>query len=83
MLSKIKKYYFTGIFGLFYILFTAQMLGMLFFTFTTSLPERGEIMNGEIAMLAAQWLALMAARYLSKKSSNSSNGYNNNGRFRR
>ena len=65
MFGKIKKVFFTGIFGVLYISFVAQLVYVLGW------------MNGienklmGLAMLSLEWLVLIAARYLSKRSSNS------------
>lgn len=72
MFGKIKKVFFTGIFGLLYISFVAQLVYIL-----------GWVMGIEnkllyLAMLSIEWLVLIAARYLSKRSSNNAqyNGFN-------
>ena len=65
MFGKIKKVFFTGVFGVLYISFVAQLVYVLGW------------MNGienklmGLAMLSLEWLVLIAARYLSKRSSNS------------
>lgn len=65
MFGKIKKVFFTGVFGVLYISFVAQLVYVLGW------------MNGienkliGLAMLSLEWLILIAARYLSKRSSNS------------
>ena len=64
MFGKIKKVFFTGIFGVLYISFVAQLVYVLGW------------MNGientlmGLAALSLEWLVLIAARYLSKRSSN-------------
>ena len=71
MFGKIKKVFFTGIFGVLYISFVAQLVYVLGW------------MNGientlmGLAALSLEWLVLIAARYLSKRSSNSAqhNGF--------
>lgn len=73
MFGKIKKVFFTGVFGVLYISFVAQLVYVLGW------------MNGienklmGLAMLSLEWLVLIAARYLSKRSSNSAqyNNFNN------
>ena len=72
MFGKIKKVFFTGIFGLLYLSFVALLVYIL-----------GWVMGIEnklfyLAMLSIEWLVLIAARYLSKRSSNNAqyNGFN-------
>lgn len=73
MFGKIKKVFFTGVFGVLYISFVAQLVYVLGW------------MNGienklfGLAALSLEWLILIAARYLSKRSSNSAqyNNFNN------
>lgn len=72
MFGKIKKVFFTGIFGLLYISFVTQLVYIL-----------GWVAGIEnkllyLAMLSIEWLVLIAARYLSKRSSNNAqyNGFN-------
>ena len=72
MFGKIKKVFFTGVFGVLYISFVAQLVYVLGWV---SGAENKLIGMG---MLTLEWLVLIAARYLSKRSSNSaqhSNGY--------
>ncbi|MCL2017504.1 MAG: hypothetical protein FWG80_01880 [Alphaproteobacteria bacterium] len=64
MLSKIKKIFFVGMFGALYISFVAQFIYVLTMLFSGSI-DTGFMALG---MLSIQWLALIAARYLSKKS---------------
>ena len=65
MFGKVKKIFFTGIFGFLYLSFIAQLVYVLGW------------MNGienklmGLAVLSLEWLVLIAARYLSKRSSNS------------
>ena len=72
MFGKVKKIFFTGIFGFLYISFIAQIVYILGRVpgFDTKLTYMG--------LIAFEWLALIAARYLSKRSSSSAqyNGYN-------
>ena len=77
MFGKIKKVFFTGIFGVLYISFVAQLVYVL------------GMMNGienklmGLAVLSLEWLILIAARYLSKRSSNSAQHGNFGGHNRR
>lgn len=71
MLGKIKKIFFSGVFGALYISFIAQAVYVLGWT---------TVAEGKfafLALLALEWLVLIAARYLSRRSSNGSshNGY--------
>lgn len=75
MFGKIKKVFFTGVFGILYVGFIAQLVYVLA---TMNLEQ---IMAG-LAALSLEWLILIAARYLSKRSSGAAQ-YNNNGAFRR
>lgn len=72
MFGKVKKIFFTGVFGFLYLSFIAQIVYILGW-------ESG-IENKLIGLgvLSLEWLILIAARYLSKRSSNSAqhtNGY--------
>lgn len=76
MFGKIKKVFFTGIFGLLYLSFVAQLVYIL-----------GWVMGVEnkllyLAMLSIEWFVLIAARYLSKRSSNNAQYSGFNGRRR-
>lgn len=64
MFGKIKKVFFTGVFGVLYISFVAQLVYVLGWV--------AGIQNKMIAMaiLTLEWMILIAARYLSKRSSN-------------
>lgn len=75
MFGKVKKVFFTSMFGILYIGFIAQMV----FIFATMDVEK--IMAG-LAGLSLEWLVLIAARYLSKRSSSNAQQHNNGG-FRR
>ena len=75
MFGKVKKVFFTGMFGILYIGFIAQMV----FIFATMDVEK--IMAG-LAGLSLEWFVLIAARYLSKRSSSNAQQHNNGG-FRR
>ena len=71
MFGKVKKIFFTGVFGVLYISFVAQMVYVL--GWVSGLENKMAAMS----MLALEWLVLIAARYLSKRSSNSAqhNGF--------
>ena len=74
MLSKIKKIFFTGMFGVLYISFIAQLIYVIGWSY-----DFGQAAMG-LGLLSVEWLALIAARYLSKKSASGGNcegGYNN------
>ena len=75
MFGKIKKIFFTGVFGVLYIGFIAQLVYVLGWSSTFQ-----EVTLG-LAGLSFEWLVLIAARYLSKRSSN--NAQQHNGGFRR
>jgi hypothetical protein len=72
MFGKIKKVFFTGMFGILYVSFVAQMIYVL------GWAKGWESKFITLGLLALEWLVLIAARYLSKKSSNSAqhSGYN-------
>ncbi len=74
MFGKVKKVFFTGVFGILYISFIAQLVYVLGWV--------AGIENKMMALgaLTLEWLILIAARYLSKRSSNSAQHGNN---FRR
>ena len=74
MFGKIKKVFFTGVFGVLYVSFLAQLAYVLFAMDTVAQTLMG------LAVLSLEWLVLISARYLSKRSSNSAQ--HNNG-FRR
>ncbi len=73
MFGKVKKVFFTGMFGILYISFVAQIVYVLGWIsgFDNKLTWMG--------VLSLEWLVLIAARYLSKRSSTGAqyNGYNN------
>ena len=75
MFGKIKKIFFTGVFGALYISYIAQFIYVLAF-----IENGGEQIIG-LGLLSVEWLVLIAARYLSKRSSNSTQNFNNG--FRR
>ena len=65
MFGKVKKVFFTGVFGILYVAFVAQIIYVLGWV---SGCDNKLIAFG---MLTLEWLVLIAARYLSKRSSNS------------
>ncbi len=72
MFGKVKKVFFTGVFGILYVSFIAQLVYIL-----------GWVSGAEnkllyLGILSIEWLVLIAARYLSKRSSNTAqyNGFN-------
>ena len=76
MFGKVKKVFFTGVFGILYISFVAQLVYVLGWMNPVEMKLAG--MSG----LAFEWLVLIAARYLSKRSSGAAQSYSNGG-FRR
>ena len=76
MFGKIKKVFFTGVFGVLYISYIAQFVFVL-----THLEGCQNKVIG-LALLSVEWLVLIAARYLSKRSSNNVQNGHSNG-FRR
>ena len=72
MFGKIKKVFFTGMFGFLYLSFIAQVVYVL--GWVSAWDDKFVCLG----FLALEWLVLIAARYLSKRSSNSAqyNGYN-------
>lgn len=74
MFGKIKKVFFTGVFGVLYISYIAQFIYVL--AFLTDC----ETQVISLGLLSLEWLVLIAARYLSKKSSNNAQQF---GGFRR
>nr|MBQ0091558.1 hypothetical protein [Candidatus Enterousia merdequi] len=75
MFGKIKKVFFTGVFGVLYISFIAQ------FVYVLAYLENRQAQVISLALLSIEWLVLIAARYLSKRSSNSQQSHSNG--FRR
>ena len=75
MFGKIKKIFFTGVFGVLYVSYIAQFVYVLAY-----LENCQEKVIG-LALLSVEWLVLIAARYLSKRSSSNAQQYNNS--FRR
>ena len=76
MFGKVKKVFFTGVFGILYISFLAQLVYVLI-----KLPADYAMLG--LAALSLEWLILIAARYLSKRSSGAAQFNGNNGGFRR
>lgn len=72
MFGKVKKIFFTSMFGIMYISFVAQIVYVL--GWVPGIDAK----LGWLGLLAVEWLVLIAARYLSKRSSNSAqyNGFN-------
>ena len=77
MFGKIKRIFFTGIFGILYVSFVAQLVWVLCFMGTYGWDLIYLKMFG-LAVLSLEWLVLIAARYLSKRSSAGAqfNGHN-------
>ena len=78
MFGKVKKVFFTGVFGTLYISFLAQLVWVI-----ACMGNFGAELDSKLlglAGLSLEWLVLIAARYLSKRSS--SNAQHNTG-FRR
>ena len=71
MFGKVKKVFFTGVFGILYISFVAQLVYVLAYVSGAENKLVG------LAALSLEWLVLIPARYLSKRSSNSAqhNGF--------
>ncbi|MBQ7185744.1 MAG: hypothetical protein IJR92_02985 [Alphaproteobacteria bacterium] len=65
MLGKIKKVFFSGVFGVLYISFVGQLIYIL--GWVDSIEDKMKL----LALLSVEWLVLIAARYLSKRSSSS------------
>ena len=76
MFGKVKKVFFTGVFGILYISFVAQLVYVLGWAGSLENTLTG------MSILSLEWLVLIAARYLSKRSSNSAQHNNYNGRRR-
>ena len=78
MFGKVKKVFFTGVFGTLYISFLAQLVWVI-----ACMGNFGAELDSKLlglAGLSLEWLVLIAARYLSKRSSNSAQ---HSGGFRR
>ena len=77
MFGKIKKVFFTSVFGILYLSFVAQLVYIL-----------GWVSDCDskfiaLGFLTLEWMILIAARYLSKRSSNNAQyngGFHNNRR---
>lgn len=70
MLGKVKKVFFSGVFGILYISFIAQLVYVIGWM---------ELEQQMVALgaLALEWLVIIAARYLSKRSGgNQQHGFN-------
>ena len=65
MFGKVKKVFFTGMFGLLYVSFIAQIVYVLGWV------PGWDAKLGWMGVLSFEWLVLIAARYLSKRSSDS------------
>ena len=76
MFGKIKKVFFTGVFGILYISFIAQLVYIL------AVLNDCEAQMVALAALSVEWLVLIAARYLSKRSASSNSSFSGNN-FRR
>ncbi len=76
MFGKVKKVFFTSIFGLLYISFVAQLVYIL--GWVPGLENKLIYLG----LLSIEWLVLISARYLSKRSSNNAQ-YNSFGNSRR
>ena len=74
MFGKIKKIFFTGIFGILYLSFIAQLVYVLVWV----VGIENKLLA--LGLLTLEWMILIAARYMSKRSSNSAQHGNN---FRR
>lgn len=72
MFGKVKKVFFTGVFGILYVSFIAQLVYIL--GWVNGIDNKFVWMG----VLSMEWLVLIAARYLSKRSSTGAqyNGYN-------
>ena len=71
MFGKVKKVFFTGVFGILYVSFIAHLVYVL--GFVSGIENKLVY----LAALSLEWLVLIAARYLSKRSSNNAqhNGF--------
>ena len=76
MFGKIKKVFFTGVFGVLYLSYIAQFVYVL--AFLESVQE--QVIG--LALLSVEWLVLISARYLSKRSSSNAQSHSTSG-FRR
>ena len=78
MFGKIKRVFFTGMFGILYIAFVAQLVYVL----ANTNFNCDEKMVG-FGLLSVEWLVLVATRYLSKRSASNSGSFSGNGGYRR
>ncbi|MDR1026882.1 MAG: hypothetical protein LBL46_00510 [Rickettsiales bacterium] len=67
MLSKVKRVFFPTMFFALYASFVGQMAWVLG-------TARGDGLALNLGLLSLEWLVLVAARYLSKKSANAAGG---------
>lgn len=77
MFGKIKKIFFIGVFGILYVSFIAQLIYVLFLS-----SANLEFKMYMLGLLSIEWLVLIAARYLSKRSSNNAQHQSFGGRRR-
>ena len=63
MFGKVKKVFFTGVFGVMYVSFIAQLVYIL--GWVDGIDNK----LVTLGLLSVEWLVLVAARYLSKRSS--------------
>jgi hypothetical protein len=75
MFGKIKKVFFTGVFGVLYVAFLAQLVYAFVWV------PGWEAKLATVGALSVEWFVLIAARYLSKRSS--SNAQHSGNGFRR
>ena len=61
MFGEVKKVFFTGIFGMMYLSFVAQLVYVLGWIN----PIQDKMIG--LAVLSLEWMVLIAARYLSKR----------------
>ena len=74
MFGKVKKVFFTGVFGALYLAFIAQLVYAVIWV----VGLENKLIT--LGFLSLEWFILIAARYLSKRSSNSAQ---HNGGMRR
>lgn len=71
MLGKVKKIFFSGVFGILYISFASQLVYVLGWVTPTTNKF------AFLGLLAVEWLVIIAARYLSKRAGgNTQHGFN-------
>ena len=78
MFNKVKKIFFTGIFGIIYISFIAQIIYVL-----AMLKSDINMAMIGLSLLSVQWLVIISARYLSKKSAGAGRDYSGRNSYRR